>query len=278
MVIDDLDFAAMYREHVRRSSRRPKPAAAWDKRSEEAARMCADPNDPYVLAFIARMRTEGAESLLDVGCGPGTICLPLARRFKKIAALDYSAGMLAVLRQRAEAEGANHIQYLQRSWDDDWSDVPVCDIVVASRSTMVGDMEAALRKLSAKARREVYTTHVVEPHFVAECVMQCLGRKAVGFPNYVYAVNLLYRMGYLPRLDYIDVRVCGKAGEPGQDLDGGALPGWDAFLQSVQWSIGELSNDEIEKLRDYYADRRRKVPASMSSRRVWAFLAWSVEP
>ena len=92
-------------------------------------------------------------------------------------------GLLDVLQSRAEEEGLNNIETLCRSWDDNWDDVPQCDIAVASRSTMVNDMEDALNKLNAKARRHVYTTHTVDRHFIASDIMDCIGRRAVDFPN-----------------------------------------------------------------------------------------------
>ena len=278
MIIDDVDFSGMYREHIRLASRRSKPASDWDKRAEGIAQTGATPNDPYVLAFTARMQLDGAETLLDIGCGPGTICLPLAPHLKQVFALDYSRGMLDVLQQRAAARGISNVQCIQRSWDDGWDDVPVCDLVVASRSTMVSDLEDALKKLSAKAQRYVYTTHTVDRHFIVGDIMECLGRSTVGFPNYIYAVNLLYQMGYLPRVDFITTASCSQENKNKNSEEAASVEpsGFGRFLKSVQWSIGELSNKEVEKLKCYYEERGKNDTRLTSPNKTWAFVSWAV--
>jgi len=72
MSLDDIDFAERYRQHLRRSERPPKPASDWDKRG--AAMGHSALGGAYAEAFVHRMNLDGARSLLDVGCGPGTIC------------------------------------------------------------------------------------------------------------------------------------------------------------------------------------------------------------
>ena len=266
MIIDDIDFAAMYRTHIRLASRQQKPAEDWDKRAEDMAKSCADSKSPYVLTFTGHMDFDGVETLLDVGCGPGTICLPLAHRLKRVYALDYSRGMLDALEKRAAAEALNNVQTIQRSWDDDWSDVPQCDIAVASRATMVEDLEDALRKISSKARRAVYTTFTVDAHFINPQVAECLGRKAVGFPNFLYAVNLLFRMGYLPRVDYISSVVNKKP-----------AAGFEAFMRSIAWSVGEVDEEAQARLKQYYETHVKGEQTAQPFVKTWAFVSWRTD-
>ncbi len=262
-MIDEIDFGELYRQHVALAERQPKPASAWDQRAEAMAASCADPDNPYVQAFIAKMKIEDATSLLDVGCGPATISLPLAHQFEVVYGLDYSSGMLAVASQRAAQMGITQFQPILKSWTDDWADVPVCDIVVASRSTMCVDMADALAKLSQKARKRVYTTHTVDKHFLAPDIVACLGRDGVGFPNYLYAVNILAQMGYMPQVSYIETPFEAKR-----------VPAVDDFIRSVSWSIGALSPEEIEKLSAYFHGDYQQQPLQRS--RVWAFVSWDV--
>ena len=266
MIIDDIDFGALYREHLALACRKPKPPEDWDKRAEDLAANCAGPESRYTAAFLERMQMQANDTLLDVGCGPGTIALPLAKQCRRVYGLDYSQGMLDVMLRRAGEQGLDNVECICRSWDDNWDDVPQCDIVVASRSTMVNDIEDAMRKLSAKARRYVYSTFTVDRHFIAADIMDCIGRRPVGFPNYIYAVNLLSRMGYLPRVDFLTTPICKKS-----------QPGFDRFIDSIRWSIGELSADEIASLQDYYNDRvQRDIPLA-PAQRTWAFVCCPTE-
>jgi precorrin-6B methylase 2 len=266
MIVDDIDFGAMYREHIERVCPTPKPPEDWDKRAEDLARLCASPGNRYAAEFLQRMQVRADDTVLDVGCGPGTIALPVARQCSRVYGLDYSQRMLDVMRHQAEEQRLDNVEYIRHSWDDNWDDVPQCDIAVASRSTMVNDLEDALRKLNAKAKRYVYSTHAVDRHFVAADIMDCIGRSAVGFPGYIYTINLLYRMGYQPRVDFLTIPTCRKS-----------QPGFDAFVESIRWSIGELSADEVGRLRHYYDNRSPRDVPMAPTQRTWAFICWSTE-
>lgn len=67
--------------------------------------------EPAALALSERLQAEIEAALppgariLDVGSGPGTHALPLARRGYRVVAVDTSAAMLAELERRARAEG-----------------------------------------------------------------------------------------------------------------------------------------------------------------------------
>ena len=103
MTIADIDFGRLYREHALAAARTPKPAKAWDARAGEMQHRGRQSR--YAEAFIARMDLAGAATLLDVGCGPGTIGLPLAARLERVYGLDYSRAMLDALRANAAERG-----------------------------------------------------------------------------------------------------------------------------------------------------------------------------
>jgi hypothetical protein len=140
--------------------------------------------------------------------------------------------------------------------------VPVCDIAVASRATMVDDLEDAIKKISSKAKR-VYATFTVDRHFLDPEVVAVVERRPLGFPNYLYAFNLLYQMGYLPSVSYIMTEKHQKA-----------VIDCDAFLASVRWSLGALNDEEIERLKDYYQKNEQRLREKTSLVKKWAFVSW----
>ena len=115
---------------------------------------------PTSAGFMAYMRLRPGESVLDVGCGSGALALPLARAGHDVVALDFSAGMLEVLRRRASEDGLRNVRTIHAGWDDDWRAAGVggADVVIASRSLDVRDLRAALQKLDAFAGRRVCVT------------------------------------------------------------------------------------------------------------------------
>lgn len=258
MKLAAIDFGRLYRDHLAAANRNPKRADTWDARAADMSRKAL--KSRYVDEFIGRMDLAGARTLLDVGCGPGTIGLPLAERLERVIGLDFSRKMLDELLANAAALGLDNVEALHLAWEDDWSAVPACDIVVASRSTTVEDMEAALHKLNDKANRHVYMTHLVGGRFIDPAVLDVVGRDLPALPDYIYIVNLLYRMGIHPRLDYIETE--GRLAGAGD---------FDAFHARVVWALGELDADETARLRDWYA--RTPSPRAGAPMR-WAFIAW----
>lgn len=259
--LDDIDFAALYRRHLSRSQRRRKAPADWDRRAHKMG--SKPPGGHYADTFVARMDLAGSRSLLDVGCGPGTIALLLAPRMHSVVGLDYSSAMLEQLMINARRLGLTNVTPLQRAWEDDWSDVPVCDIAVASRSGMVPDLAEALAKLNAHARQRVYMTQLVGGHFIDPELVVALGREPRSFPDHLYTLGLLHAQGIHAELSYIEVpsRLAGASD-------------FDEFARRVAWSLGELSDDEHARLQRWYsADPERAARGGAPMR--WALVSWT---
>lgn len=260
----DIDFGQLYRSHMTAAGGREKPPEEWDARAEAMGRMVGESR--YVDDFIARMDLSGCTTLLDVGCGTGAIALALAPRLQRVVGLDYSQGMLDAMMRNAHALGHANVVPIRRAWEDDWSDVPACDIVTASRSTTVMDMADALARLDAKANKRVYLTSLVGGRFIDAEVAELLGCTRPALPDYIYIVNILYRMGRYPRLDYIenDNRLAGT-----EDFD--------AFARKVAFSLGEIDDAGRARLRQWYeADPERAQRGGAPFR--WAFIHWETAP
>lgn len=257
MSLDALDVARLYREHMARAGRRGKTPAEWDARAPGMGPGIFA--GPYVQGFVARMDLEGCATLLDVGCGPGTIALSVAPRLERVFGLDFSPAMLEAFARNARARGLGNATPILRSWDDDWSDVPACDVVVASRSTQVDDLAAALDKLHAHARRRVYLTHLAGGRFVDADVAHAIGRVVEPLPDYLYVVALLHQRGVHPKLDYLEgesrLRRC-------RDFEDCA--------RKVSWSLGELSPEELRRLREYWERHGGELGRPLR----WALVSW----
>ena len=237
MSLQDIDFAERYRAHVRRAGRPERSPAYWDRR---AARMRAGVfRSEYARQFVDRMRLEGCRTLLDVGCGPGTIGLSVASRLSHVYGLDYSPGMLASFAEEARARRFGHVTTILRAWEDDWTDVPVCDIVVASRATAVRDFEAVAKKLCARAHRRVYVTYPAHGHFVGDDICRYLGRSFEPLPDYLDVLGILHHLGLDPALAFI-----------GDANRFAGLADADDFIAKVRDLVGDLTDDEAAAARD----------------------------
>ncbi len=260
MFLEPIDFASMYREHKATTDFKGKTSSDWDEKSADMAASVI--NSPYVDDFISRMKLTGDEVVLDIGCGPGTLAVPLAKLVKEVIAIDFSAQMLEELRAYAAREGVTNIKTYHIGWEDDWSTLPQADIVVASRSMEVPDVDAALAKMSAHASKACYLTYKVGGSFVDMNILDYIDKKVKTKPDYWYIPILLYSQGYLPRVDYIET----GRGSVRANTE-------DEFVESLIWSVHELDDAQQAKAREYYRDvivGQKRPPRSVN----WAFIAW----
>lgn len=260
MFLEPINFPAMYREHKATTDFKAKTSSDWDEKSADMA--LSTINSPYVEDFISRMNLIGDEVILDIGCGPGALTIPLAKRVKEVIAIDFSAQMLEELKAYAAREGVTNIKTYHIGWDDDWSHLPQIDIAVASRSMEVSDVEAALTKMSAHASKACYLTYKVGGSFVDMNILDFIGKKVKTKPDYWYIPLILYAQGYLPRVDYIETgRGSVRSGSE------------EEFVESLNWSIGSLEEEQQSKAREYYRDvivGQNRPPRAVN----WAFIGW----
>jgi SAM-dependent methyltransferase len=68
--------------------------------------------------LVEELGLDGRGRLLDIGCGPGTLTLPLAGHVEHVVGADADAGMLAEARRRASAVGIRNATWLNRRAED----------------------------------------------------------------------------------------------------------------------------------------------------------------
>lgn len=266
MLITDINFAKLYQQHLIACNHFNLPPTKWDKKAAKMAANLVGKPSRYTAQLLEKMAVQPNETVLDIGCGPGTFAVPLASQCEAVYALDYSARMLEMVVQFKQNLGLKNVTTIQRAWSDDWEDVPQADVVLASRSTLVDDLDEMIDKLCVKAKKRVFLTAVTQRHFLDEGVFEAIGREDIGFPTYIYLLNRLYQRGIQANLDFIETESGRFQGENYQDL-----------LASVEFSLGELTDEEKQKLQTFYETREANgIPISHGQKR-WALIWWNVE-
>lgn len=257
--LDSLDFANLYTKQMELSTFKGKSSQEWDKRANS---MNINVHKSiYTKTFVDNIDTTDCNSLLDIGCGPGTISLAMASKLKDIYALDYSLGMLDCVKENCKEKNIQNVKTIHKSWYDDWEDVPNADIVTASRSMEVKDIKEALIKLNSKANKRVYLTTKVGGSFIDTEILAQLKREIVPRPDYIYLVNVLHSMGIFAKVDFIKSE---------NNKFESSTP--EEFVEKVGWSLGELDEKEKSVLKEYFnTTYKYKKTADYIN---WAMISW----
>jgi ubiquinone/menaquinone biosynthesis C-methylase UbiE len=260
MTFDNIDFNELYAQQKEASTFKAKDKAAWDKKA--ASMNTRVHTSVYNDAFLEKVNTQDCESLLDVGCGVGNLSLRLASSLTHIHALDYSHEMLDILQENAKKQDVHNIHTIEASWYDDWENIPPADIVIASRSMEVKDMKEALEKLNDKANKRVYISYKMGGSFLSDDILNAMQRQIIKKPDYIYLVNILYQMGIHAKVDFVP--------SEGRNM---VYTSKEAFIQSVQWSIGNITQEERQRLEDYFEEEF--VNKNEQNEYVyWAVISW----
>ncbi|MHB1183675.1 MAG: class I SAM-dependent methyltransferase [Desulfobulbia bacterium] len=270
MRYQDIDWDTMWRESRAHKSWKKKKSSDWDQRAAGFAERNLD--SPFVAQFLSRLQVEPEWSVLDVGCGPGTLAIPLARQVRRITALDYSAAMLDELGKRARQESLTNIRTIQGSWDDDWQKLSIArhDIAIASRSLSVDNLADALRKLNDWANKGVYLADRVGAGPFDPNLFAAIGRNFQPGPDYIFTVNILYTLGIHAHVDFITLdqqRTYGSREEA---------------LQSHRWMVDNLTRAEEAQLTAYVDARLSQLDEntwqfSRQTAPQWALIWWRKE-
>jgi SAM-dependent methyltransferase len=263
-----LDWNAAWQEARSRKKHDHGGKQRWDKRAPSFAQHAR--KSTYPTDFIRQMAPRPEWTVLDVGCGAGTLALPLAGLVQRVTAIDFSDAMIALLHAHCVEHGIMNVRAEVIGWEDDWEQAGLGehDVAIASRSLVVDDLRTALAKLSAKARQRVFVVSLVGDGPFDRRMFTAIGRDLDRGPDYIYVYNLLYQMGIHADVGFINN---GDGGRVYRDLD--------EAMEKFHWMIDNITPEESARLRRFFEQHLQKTTDgwSLSYRHAvrWAVISWS---
>ncbi len=145
-------------------------------------------------------RVTPAMTALDIGAGIGRWTIPLARRARRVTAVEPLAGMRTVLAERAAARGIANLDVIETPWLA--AEVPPHDVAIAAHATYTTtDLVGFVRKMEASARRACYLVLRLPAH---DGIIGELSERIHGSwhdsPNFIVGYNLLLAAGFHPHV------------------------------------------------------------------------------
>lgn len=238
----------------------------WDKRAPSFADHVKESLYPNSLLKI--MDPDPSWTALDMGCGGGTIAIPLAPMVKHITAADFSPKMLEILREEAGKRKITNIDTIEASWTDNWEEkgIESYDVVIASRSIAVDDVHAALTKLNNAARKRVILTTVAGDGPHDRKLYESVGRQFSGKVDYIYFYNLLYQMGISANISFINTERAKS------------FKSIEEACESVMWMFQDITNQERNLLKKYMTDNLVETSEGLTmkyqNKSTWAVIWW----
>ena len=225
----------------------------------------------YLAQLTDLLALAPGESVLDMGCGPGVLSVPLAQQGHDIVAVDFSDGMLTKLHEAIAAAGVeSRFKIYRRAWQESWDGIPQADVAVSSRSLTTHDIADAVAKLESKAKsRVVVTTACGEVPWIDARVERALGREVTPVrlaSDFTVLLNYLLASGRLPEVRYIEVPRVPQSDDP-------------AELKAFLAKAAEATPDEMPLLESFFAEHVVDRPGGgvmmdYTQQTRWALLCW----
>jgi SAM-dependent methyltransferase len=269
-VYEDIDWQLLWQQSRSRKSWKSKDAKEWSKKGKSFAGRVRE--SAFIDLFLKHIVLDQNMSILDIGCGPGTLAVPIARQVKRVTAIDYSEGMIELLRQEAGRQQVENIDAFTCAWEDNWSDFGITrhDIAIASRSMNIADLRSGLEKLNSYAAAKVYIVERIAPSPFDPDAFAAIGRPFNSGPDYIYTLNMLYTLGIHPHIEHIELNREQR------------FASIDRAMQNYRWMFKELTAEEERRLEKFLWKQivRQETDHIIIKRnhpQRWVVISWTPE-
>ena len=155
MDISKIDWEYVWKKSIKKNLKKEKN---WDNVAKDFGKWLE--NDDYPDVLMEHMQISPNDTVLDIGCGEGTITRKIAKVAKSVTGIDKSKLMLEELNKQAEKENIENIKTMQMDINEmKYESIGDYDIVLASRCLNgIPNIKETIITLNEIAKKYVYIT------------------------------------------------------------------------------------------------------------------------
>ena len=236
----DLDWECIWQKSLKKGFKKEKD---WDKIATEYGKWLE--NDDYPDVLLNEMRISSNDTVLDIGCGEGTITRKIAKKAKSVTGIDKSELMLEELNRKTANEGLSNVKTIQKDINDlTYGSIGDYDIVLASRCLNgIYNIKDTLITLNEIANKYVYiTVFGSSTHKYKKEKAKIAGKPFKAGTDHMVLVMLLRSLG-------IEANVL--------QLECENLKEYHSIEEAIErsiWRLGELEEENKIALENYFKD------------------------
>jgi len=207
-MIDLSTFKKLWNEYVKKREEFSKIDVVkyWDERAQDYAEAVKLSNFELGRKVTDTLLNEkvidSSSIVLDIGAGPGTITIPLAKIVKKVVAIEPSREMIKYLEEFSKENNVNNIEVINKRWEE-ISDTDIhekFDLVLCSHVLWIfPSIEEQINRIINASRNYCCIVESVKSKDWTDRLelYKKLGVEHVvkEFPDYIIIYNILYSMG-----------------------------------------------------------------------------------
>lgn len=213
---------------------------------------------------------KGCRSALDIGAGCGALTIPLAKRLKKVTALEPSSAMIGILKEEAEKQGLRNIECIEAEWPNlpkGKRSLKQYDIVLSANVPgALMDSEEFIRGVEKLAKRYVFFIQGVDQHkdkfFYRELYPIIFKREYPPRDDYLGTYRLLHSLRIYANVAIVEYNFDQRF----RDLDG-VVDFWKEHMSlktsEFDETLREFLKGKLERFRKGYVVKIRKKTAIM---------------
>ena len=265
---EDIDWAYFWAKKLEEKNEGKKD---WDKVAKTFHKK--NRRDDYKNELLNSLILTEEDTVLDLGCGEGSITIPLSKKVKKVSGIDSSKEMLKLLNERAKQRNITNINTIQMEIEDiKHKDIGDYDLVIASRSlNNIIPIKDTLNEINKIANKYVFITLFGPENWIIEKEFQeYLGNETKEYPSYLYIIHILEDLGIYPNIERLKINEYNKYSSIEDVIDNG------------KFRVDLLNDDEIKKLKTYLKeilikDEETGILYNKRDKADWILIWWKKE-